>query len=74
VTITNQLVKGWEIPLSTTLRAGDLQITVEIRQQDGELPDTITVLPPPGYAAVPHQVILGEGETAIVIIVPALSS
>jgi hypothetical protein len=74
VTITNELVIGWDVPSSATLRAGEHQITVEIRQANGHDPDTFAIVAPPGYVAIPGQVILLESETAVILIVPGLSS
>lgn len=74
VTITNQMVPNWMVPRSVVVSAGDVQITVEVRQAQGDAPDTITVIPPTGYAAVPGRAVLQEGETVVISIVEALSS
>jgi hypothetical protein len=63
VIFDNRLTFGTPEQLTFTLEIEGLSVVVTLVQRPGESPDTMTVLPPPGFMAEPESVDVLEGES-----------
>ena len=63
VVFDNRLTFGTPDELTFTLAIEGLSVVVVFVQRPGDLPDTMTVLPPPGFMAEPESVEVPEGES-----------
>jgi len=67
VIFKNQLAPAWQTHEGVDFHMADGKvITVIFNMGNGETPDTMTVLPPPGYIALPPEVTVEEGAEATV--------
>ena len=72
VTFANDLTRRDEAPqdFGVTLTNG-IAVQVIILQADGHAPDTMHVIPPAGYIAIPESVTVDEYDSGEILIVPA---
>lgn len=68
----NSLVRGHEIPREFRFTHDDKVVIVFLDSKAGDLPDTITVIPPDGYLAVPNEIAVEEDESVEILIIPYL--
>lgn len=52
------------------LEHGDIAVSVEVEQGSGDVPDTVSVIPPAGFVAMPPEVVMPEDTDALIRIVP----
>lgn len=70
----NELTHGNPLEMIFALEIDGLVVDVEVMNGVGEAPDIITVLPPPGFIAVPESIEVHEGQTGRIEIQYALLS
>jgi hypothetical protein len=72
VTFANDLTRRDEAPqdFGVTLTNG-IAVQVIILQADGHAPDTMHVIPPAGYIAIPESVTVDEYDSGEILVVPA---
>lgn len=68
VTFQNRIVEAVRVPDEYTFLVGEDQTIIQILMDDGagELPDTMTVIPPDGYFSIPPEVTVDEDEIGII--------
>jgi len=69
VTYHNDLSYGPQ-DFNKVLTDGGLSVTVLILQEPGNNPDTMHVIPPQGYIAIPESVLVEEGDSGEILIIP----
>jgi hypothetical protein len=47
-----------------------ITVRVVIMQEPGDIPDTMTVIPPAGYIAIPESVTVHEEQSGVIIVTP----
>ncbi|TNC73728.1 hypothetical protein [Rubellimicrobium roseum] len=70
----NELTHGNPLEMIFALELDGLVVDVEVINGIGEEPDIVTVLPPPGFVAVPERLEVDEGQTGRIEIQHALLS
>lgn len=67
LTFQNRLTYVWAVAREIHMGTGDDVYYIYMDQGDGDDPDTITVLPPDGYRAIPESVTLLEEDDKVEI-------
>lgn len=66
VIVGNEMTSGHGDELTFPLSLGGLTVNMLVMQGPGIAPDSYIALPPEGYAAVPSEVVVDEGQTATI--------
>lgn len=70
VTFTNELVFPALLAVHAALANDRIAVSVIVVPSMGDVPDTFTVVPPVGYYAEPAEVVVEEGEAAVIRVLP----
>lgn len=62
----NRLVRAIEVPNLYDFAFDGLVISVIIDSGDGDSPETITVIPPDGFYAIPPEAVVDEDESIVI--------
>jgi len=69
VTLNNELTTGGDLDFNVDMTEGDVTIKVVVMQGQGDTPDTMYVIPPEGYIAIPEMVTVEETEKGTIMVV-----
>jgi len=64
VTIANRLSTGHGQDTACTIIVDGLPVGILWHHNPGDMPDQVTVIPPPGYYADPPMMVVPEGQNA----------
>jgi len=70
VTLNNELTSGGELDFNIDMTENGVTIKVVIMQGQGDIPDTMYVIPPDGYIAIPETITVEETEKGTIMVVP----
>jgi len=70
VILNNELTSGGELDFNIDMTEGGVTIKVVIMQGQGDIPDTVYVIPPEGYIALPETITVEETEKGTIMVVP----
>jgi len=69
VTLNNELTTGGDLDFNVDMTEGDVTIKVVVMQGQGDTPDTMYVIPPEGYIAIPETITVEEAEKGTIMVV-----
>jgi len=69
VTLNNELTTGGDLDFNVDMTESDVTIKVVVMQGQGDTPDTMYVIPPEGYIAIPEMVTVEEAEKGTIMVV-----
>jgi len=69
VTFRNELTTG-QRDFNVLLTDAGVTVLAIVMQEAGDAPDTLIVQPPPGWLAIPSEVIVEEGSVGVILITP----